>query len=60
MLASSQAASGRSERASATHCWHDGEATVTPFWTPPADEITGIDEGEAEETESAEMDDREA
>ena len=31
-------------------CWRDGQAAVTPFWTPPADEATDLDETEAEET----------
>jgi asparagine synthase (glutamine-hydrolysing) len=30
-------------------CWRDGEPTVTPFWKPPVDEITQMDETEAEE-----------
>jgi asparagine synthase (glutamine-hydrolysing) len=30
-------------------CWHAGQAAVTPFWHPPADEAGEVDEREAEE-----------
>jgi asparagine synthase (glutamine-hydrolysing) len=31
-------------------CWRDGQATVSPFWMPPADEAVHADDAEAEET----------